>query len=113
MLYENRALWLPRRGAKFEVGPAPYTPPGADEVVVRVHAIAVNPVDGIPGYAYRLIVPWVKLPPLSAATSPGRSSRSDQTSRACTEATESSATQSGWSARGIGQRRAPFKNTPC
>lgn len=62
MLYENRALWLPRRGAKFEVGSAPYTPPGSDEVVVRVHAVAVNPVDGMPGYAYRLIVPWVKFP---------------------------------------------------
>jgi hypothetical protein len=45
-------FWLPNRGAKFEVGPAPYTPPAANEVVVRLHAVAVNPVDGIPGYAY-------------------------------------------------------------
>jgi Alcohol dehydrogenase GroES-like domain len=58
----NSALWLPRRGAKFEVGPAPYTPPAADEVVVRVRAVAVNPVDGLPGYGYRLILPWLTFP---------------------------------------------------
>ena len=62
MIHENSALWLPKRGAKFEVGPAPYTPPAADEVVVRVRAVAVNPVDGIPGFAYRLILPWLKFP---------------------------------------------------
>lgn len=59
---QNSALWLPRRGARLVVGPAPYTPPAADEVVVRVHAVAVNPVDGIPGFSYRLIMPWLKFP---------------------------------------------------
>jgi NADPH:quinone reductase-like Zn-dependent oxidoreductase len=59
---QNTALWLPRRGAGFEVGPAPYTPPGPDEVVVRVRAVAINPVDAIPGYAYRLALPWVTFP---------------------------------------------------
>jgi NADPH:quinone reductase-like Zn-dependent oxidoreductase len=59
---QNTALWLPRRGAAFKVGPAPYTPPGPDEVVVRVRAVAVNPVDGIPGPAYRLIMPWLRFP---------------------------------------------------
>jgi len=59
---ENTALWLPKRGAAFEVGPAPYTPPGPGEVVVRVRAVAVNPVDGIPGLAYRLILPWLRFP---------------------------------------------------
>lgn len=62
MTYENSALWLPKRGAKFQVGPAPYTPPAADEVVIRVRAVAVNPVDGIPGYAYRAILPWLTFP---------------------------------------------------
>ena len=62
MIHENSALWLSKRGAQFEVGPAPYTPPAADEVVVRVRAVAVNPVDGIPGFAYRLILPWLKFP---------------------------------------------------
>jgi NADPH:quinone reductase-like Zn-dependent oxidoreductase len=58
----NTALWLPRRGTGLQVGPAPYTPPGPDEVVVRVHAVAINPIDAIPGYAYRLILPWLTFP---------------------------------------------------
>jgi len=56
------ALWLPKRGAAFEVGPAPYTRPGANEVVVRARAVGLNLVDGIPGLAYRLILPWLKFP---------------------------------------------------
>ncbi|HWD06089.1 MAG TPA: zinc-binding alcohol dehydrogenase family protein [Amycolatopsis sp.] len=62
MAPENTALWLRKRGARFEVGPAPYTAPGAAEVVVRVRAIAVNPIDGMPGIAYRLILPWLTFP---------------------------------------------------
>ncbi len=62
MTDQNTALWLPKRGARFEVGPAPYTSPAADEVVVRVRAVAVNPVDGIPGFAYRVILPWLTFP---------------------------------------------------
>jgi NADPH:quinone reductase-like Zn-dependent oxidoreductase len=59
---ENTALWLPKRGGRFEVGPAPYTRPGANEVVVRTRAVGLNLVDGIPGFAYRLILPWLTFP---------------------------------------------------
>ncbi|MCB8877906.1 zinc-binding alcohol dehydrogenase family protein [Acidisoma silvae] len=59
---ENFALWLPKRGGTFEVGPAPYTRPGASEVVVRTRAVGLNLVDGIPGIAYRLILPWLTFP---------------------------------------------------
>jgi NADPH:quinone reductase-like Zn-dependent oxidoreductase len=52
----------PKRGAHFEVGPAPYTPAAANEVVVRARAIAVNPVDGLPGFLYRIILPWLTFP---------------------------------------------------
>lgn len=62
MTHENQALWLPRRGAAFEVGPAPYTQPGPDEITVRVRAVAVNPVDAIGGFAYRLVLPWLTFP---------------------------------------------------
>jgi NADPH:quinone reductase-like Zn-dependent oxidoreductase len=62
MPYENTALWLAKRGAKLTVGPAPYTSPAANEVVVRVRAVAVNPVDAIPGFFYRLVVPWLRFP---------------------------------------------------
>lgn len=59
---ENKALWLPKRGAKFTVAEAPYTEPGAGEIVVRTRAVAVNPIDGMPGIAYRLILPWLTFP---------------------------------------------------
>lgn len=62
MTHDNSALWLPKRGARFKVGPAPYTPPAAGEITVRVRAVAVNPVDAIPGLAYRLIMPWLTFP---------------------------------------------------
>ncbi len=62
MPYENSALWLAKRGAKLTVGPAQYTPPAANELVIRVRAVAVNPVDGIPRIAYRLILPWLTFP---------------------------------------------------
>lgn len=58
----NLALWLPKPGAAFAVGPAPYTPPGAGEVAVRVRAVAVNPVDALPGFFYRLGLPWLAYP---------------------------------------------------
>jgi NADPH:quinone reductase-like Zn-dependent oxidoreductase len=59
---ENLALWLPKRGRKFATGPAPYTRPGANELVVRTRAIGLNLVDGIPGFAYRLVLPWLTFP---------------------------------------------------
>jgi len=62
MTEHNMALWLPKRGTRFEVGPASYTPPAANEVVVRARAIAVNPVDGLPGFLYRVILPWLTFP---------------------------------------------------
>jgi NADPH:quinone reductase-like Zn-dependent oxidoreductase len=64
---QNTALWLPKRGAAFEVGPAPYTPPGANEVVVRVRAVAVNPIDAMPGFAYRIVLPWLTYPAVIGA----------------------------------------------
>lgn len=62
MPYQNIALWLPKRGARLEVSHAPYTPPGADQVVVRARALAVNPIDGLPGFAYRIVLPWLTFP---------------------------------------------------
>ena len=42
----NTAAWLTALKAKpLEVKPAPYTPPGENEIVVKNAALAVNPVD--------------------------------------------------------------------
>jgi NADPH:quinone reductase-like Zn-dependent oxidoreductase len=59
---DNYALWLKRPSARFEVGPAPYTAAGAGEVVVRVRAVSVNPVDTLHGMLLRLVAPWLRYP---------------------------------------------------
>src|SRR5690348_14883836 len=33
-----------------------------NEVVVRVRAVAINPIDAIPAYAYGLVLPWLTFP---------------------------------------------------
>ncbi|KAK4938133.1 hypothetical protein LTR10_021373 [Elasticomyces elasticus] len=44
----NQAAYLVDKNVKpLEVRTAPYTPPGPDEIVIRTHAIAINPVDHI------------------------------------------------------------------
>jgi NADPH:quinone reductase-like Zn-dependent oxidoreductase len=59
---ENKALWLNAKRAPFTVGPAPYTAPGADEIVVRVRAVAVNPFDRAIQTIGDIITPWIGYP---------------------------------------------------
>jgi NADPH:quinone reductase-like Zn-dependent oxidoreductase len=59
---ENKALWLKAKRAPFTVGPAPYTAPGADEMVVRVRAVAVNPFDRAIQTIGDIITPWITYP---------------------------------------------------
>ncbi len=58
----NTAAWLTATRAPLQVGPAPYTPPGEHEIVVRNHAVAINPLDWIKQVVGRPILPWIKLP---------------------------------------------------
>ena len=62
MSVENEALWLLSPKGQFEVRPAPYPSAGVGEVVLRVRAIAVNPVDAIRGPLRRVVTPWVRYP---------------------------------------------------
>jgi hypothetical protein len=41
----NTAVWIRARGGPMEAGPAPYPAPRENEVVVRNHAVAANPLD--------------------------------------------------------------------
>ncbi|KAK0100511.1 hypothetical protein ONS96_007785 [Cadophora gregata f. sp. sojae] len=41
----NYAAWLPANNEPLQVKPAPYTYPSANEVTIKIHAIAINPVD--------------------------------------------------------------------
>jgi NADPH:quinone reductase-like Zn-dependent oxidoreductase len=58
----NEAAWLPAKTPTLKVGPAPYTPPGEKEIVVRNHAVAINPVDWIKALLGDMMFSWVKRP---------------------------------------------------
>jgi NADPH:quinone reductase-like Zn-dependent oxidoreductase len=58
----NSAAWYPAKFAKLEVGPAPYTAPCGNEVVVRNRAVAINPVDWALPRLGGVGFPWIKTP---------------------------------------------------
>ena len=58
----NRAAWLGAKQTRLEVKPAPYTHPGEDEIVVKNHAVAINPLDWIKQFVGNLIFSWIKYP---------------------------------------------------
>lgn len=58
----NEAAWLVAKHARLRVGPAPYPEPGAGEIVVRNHAVAVNPVDWMKPFIGDLAFGWIKYP---------------------------------------------------
>ncbi|GAB3605544.1 hypothetical protein GCM10027413_09530 [Conyzicola nivalis] len=58
----NTAAWLGPKHARLAVGPAPYTRPGPDEIVVRNHAVAINPLDWILQEVGNIIYPWIRYP---------------------------------------------------
>ncbi len=58
----NHALWLPRKGAALEVRDAPIPAAGEGRLVVRVAAVAVNPIDWILRSVGGVIFPWLRYP---------------------------------------------------
>ena len=58
----NDAAWLPALHKPLEVKDAPYTKPAEGQVVVRAHAVAVNPLDWIVQDAANLIYRWLDFP---------------------------------------------------
>ena len=60
---ENEAAWWPAKRDRLEVSEAPYPEPNAGEIVVRNHALAINPVDWMLPYLAGLpLFPWIKRP---------------------------------------------------
>jgi len=59
---ENTALWLNAKRAPLTVGPAPYTAPRANEIVVRARAVAVNPMDRLQQTMGDIFTPWTSYP---------------------------------------------------
>ncbi len=59
----NTAAWLmSKQQTKLEVKSAPYTHPRAGEIVIKNHAVAINPLDWIIQTAGNIVYSWVKYP---------------------------------------------------
>jgi len=58
----NSAAWLGAKRAKLEVKPAPYTHPRENEIVVKNHAVSINPLDLINQVTGNIASPWIKYP---------------------------------------------------
>lgn len=58
----NTAAWLVAKQAKLEVKSAPYPHPQEGEIVVKNHAVAINPIDWIIQLLGNLIFSWIKCP---------------------------------------------------
>jgi NADPH:quinone reductase-like Zn-dependent oxidoreductase len=73
----NAAAWLVAKHAKLEVKSAPYTSPREDEIVIKNHAVAINPIDWMKTVRRRFAVFLDQIPITSSvAISRARSSRS-------------------------------------
>ena len=58
----NEAVWLVAKHVPLRVKEAPYPEPGAGEIVVENHAVAVNPVDWMKPYVGDLAFSHIKYP---------------------------------------------------
>jgi len=58
----NTAAWLEATQVSLQVKPAPYTPPQGNEIVVKNHAVAINPIDWVIQIVGYFIFPWIKTP---------------------------------------------------
>jgi NADPH:quinone reductase-like Zn-dependent oxidoreductase len=58
----NMAAWLNAKKTPLELGPAPYPHPRDNEIVVKNHAVAINPLDWIKQDVGNLVFSWVRYP---------------------------------------------------
>jgi NADPH:quinone reductase-like Zn-dependent oxidoreductase len=59
----NHAAWVADSTNKpLEVGPAPYTRPGENEIVIRNHAVAINPIDWMKRDMGSMMFSWIRYP---------------------------------------------------
>ncbi|GAA2703404.1 zinc-binding alcohol dehydrogenase family protein [Actinoplanes palleronii] len=63
----NTAAWIPARNGTLAVGPAPYPTPGPDQILIRNHAVAINPLDWVIQVAGRVAYAWLKYPAVLGA----------------------------------------------
>ncbi|KUJ23690.1 GroES-like protein [Mollisia scopiformis] len=59
----NKAAWLlTYENPSLVVKEAPYTFPSTNQIVVRAHAVSINPVDAAIPFRGAVVFPWLKLP---------------------------------------------------
>ncbi|MBR7825714.1 zinc-binding alcohol dehydrogenase family protein [Actinospica sp. MGRD01-02] len=58
----NSAAWINAKHARLEVGPAAYPRPGDEQIVIRNHAVAVNPLEWFIQVAGSLGYRWLTYP---------------------------------------------------
>ncbi len=58
----NTAAWFVKQKSRLEILTAPYISPREHEIVVKNHAVAINPVDWITQCTGRLLFSWIKYP---------------------------------------------------
>ena len=63
----NSAAWINSKHGKLQVAEAPYTKPGAEQIVVRNHVVAINPLDWIIQVEGNLTYGWLKYPTVLGA----------------------------------------------
>ncbi|KAK9244840.1 chaperonin 10-like protein [Lipomyces tetrasporus] len=51
-----------KKSCTLEVNPAPYAPPGENEIVVKSGAVAINPVDWLKQDMGDMMFSWIKYP---------------------------------------------------
>ena len=68
----NTAAWIEaKQQTKLEVKAAPYTQPREGEIVIKNHAVAINPLDWIIQVAGNIVYSWVKYPSILGSDSAG------------------------------------------
>lgn len=63
----NTAAWINSKHGNLQVAAAPYTRPAAEQMVVRNHVVAINPLDWIIQVEGNLTYGWLKYPTVLGA----------------------------------------------
>ncbi|GHO99457.1 hypothetical protein KSF_095050 [Reticulibacter mediterranei] len=58
----NTAAWFLTSQAPLVVKSAPYTRPREGEIVIKNHAVAINPIDWVTPIFGTFVLPWIKYP---------------------------------------------------
>lgn len=61
-MHQNDAAWIGAKRAQLEVESAPYPRPRDNEIVVKNHAVAINPIDWVIQVAGDLAFSWITYP---------------------------------------------------